>query len=53
MGFAVLCWLATRMIPATGEGAPDLRVDPNIVRSTAALLRDLCADARLWRGWLW
>lgn len=58
MGFAVLCWLSARMIPATGEGAPDLRVDPNVARSTYALLRDLWADTRLWRGsltvsWFW
>ncbi|MDP4023315.1 acyl-[ACP]--phospholipid O-acyltransferase [Methylobacterium sp. NEAU 140] len=58
MGFAVLCWLSARMIPPTGEGAPDLRVDPNVARSTVALLRDLWADTRLWRGsltvsWFW
>ena len=58
MGFAVLCWLAARMIPATGEGAPTLRVDPNIARSTVGLLRDLWSDTRLWRGsiivsWFW
>ena len=58
MGFAILCWLSARMIPPTGEGAPDLRVDPNVARSTYALLRDLWADTRLWRGsltvsWFW
>ncbi|GJE25578.1 acyl-[ACP]--phospholipid O-acyltransferase [Methylobacterium organophilum] len=58
MGMAVLCWLAARAIPKTGEGAPDLKVDPNIARSTVALLRDLRADTRLWRGsvivsWFW
>ena len=58
MGMAVLCWLAARMIPATGEGAPDLVVDRNVARSTAELLRDLWADTRLWRGsvivsWFW
>ncbi|WP_336485826.1 acyl-[ACP]--phospholipid O-acyltransferase [Methylobacterium nigriterrae] len=58
MGFAVLCWLSARLIPRTGEGAPDLRVDPNVARSTLALLRDLWADTRLWRGsvivsWFW
>ncbi|MGV7031361.1 acyl-[ACP]--phospholipid O-acyltransferase [Methylobacterium symbioticum] len=58
MGFAVLCWLSARMIPATGEGAPDLHVDRNVARSTAALLRDIWADTRLWRGsvivsWFW
>ena len=58
MGFAVLCWLSARMIPATGEGAPDLRIDANVARSTVSLLRDLWADTRLWRGslivsWFW
>ena len=58
MGFAVLCWLSAWMIPATGEGAPDLHIDRNIARSTVSLLRDLWADTRLWRGslivsWFW
>ncbi len=58
MAFAVLCWLAARAIPSTGEGAPDLKVDRNIARSTVALLRDLWGDRRLWRGsvivsWFW
>jgi len=58
MVFAVLCWLSARMIPRTGEGDPGLRVDPNVARSTAALLRDIWADTRLWRGsvivsWFW
>src|SRR3954468_18639135 len=58
IGFAVLCWAASLMIPKTGEAAPGLRVDPNVLRSTGALLRDLWGDARLWRGgiivsWFW
>ncbi|MGU3536304.1 acyl-[ACP]--phospholipid O-acyltransferase [Methylobacterium sp. A54F] len=58
MGFAVLCWLAARAIPSTGEGAPELAVDRNVLRSTAGLLRDLWGDTRLWRGsvivsWFW
>ncbi|WP_132251872.1 acyl-[ACP]--phospholipid O-acyltransferase [Methylobacterium segetis] len=58
MGFALLCWLSARLIPRTGEGAPDLRVDPNVARSTVELLRDLWSDSRLWRGsvivsWFW
>ncbi|MCJ2014491.1 acyl-[ACP]--phospholipid O-acyltransferase [Methylobacterium sp. J-076] len=58
MAFAVLCWLSARMIPETGEGAPDLKVDVNIARSTASLLHDLWIDTRLWRGslivsWFW
>ena len=50
IGFAALCWAASLFIPRTGEAAPGLRIDPNILRSTGALLRDLWADARLWRG---
>ncbi|GJD93814.1 acyl-[ACP]--phospholipid O-acyltransferase [Methylobacterium iners] len=58
MTFAVLCWLCARLIPRTGEGAPTLKVDPNIARSTRDLLADLWADTRLWRGslivsWFW
>jgi acyl-[acyl-carrier-protein]-phospholipid O-acyltransferase / long-chain-fatty-acid--[acyl-carrier-protein] ligase len=58
LAFAVLCWGASLMIPRTGEGDPELRVDPNVVRSTASLLRDLWAESRLWRGgvvvsWFW
>jgi acyl-[acyl-carrier-protein]-phospholipid O-acyltransferase/long-chain-fatty-acid--[acyl-carrier-protein] ligase len=39
MVFALLCWGASLMIPRTGQGAPDLHVDPNIARSTGALLK--------------
>jgi acyl-[acyl-carrier-protein]-phospholipid O-acyltransferase / long-chain-fatty-acid--[acyl-carrier-protein] ligase len=58
MAFAVACWIASLMIPATGQGAPELRVDPNIARSTGALLKDLKTDPRLWWGglvtsWFW
>ncbi len=58
MVFAVLCWLSARSIPATGEAAPTLAIDPNVARSTVALLRDLWSDTRLWRGslivsWFW
>ncbi|MFE1600222.1 acyl-[ACP]--phospholipid O-acyltransferase [Methylobacterium sp. ID0610] len=58
MGFAVLCWAASLLIPATGEAAPHLVVDRNVLRSTAGLVRDLYADARLWRtglitSWFW
>ncbi|WP_375465527.1 acyl-[ACP]--phospholipid O-acyltransferase, partial [uncultured Methylobacterium sp.] len=58
MVFAVLCWLSARLIPRTGEGAPDLTVDRNVARSTVMLLRDLWGDRRLWRGsvivsWFW
>ncbi len=59
MGFAVLCWAASLLIPRTGEAAPDLRVDPNILRSTGALLqRPLGRPAAVARrrhrvSWFW
>ena len=58
MVFALLCWVASLFIPRTGQGAPNLRVDPNIARSTGSLLRDLWIDHRLWWGglvtsWFW
>jgi len=58
MVFALLCWGASLLIPRTGEGAPNLKVDPNIARSTGALLKDLWIDHRLWWGglvtsWFW
>ncbi|WP_133123685.1 MFS transporter, partial [Methylobacterium frigidaeris] len=58
MGFAVLCWLASLAIPKTGEAAPYLTVDRNVLRSTGSLMRDLYDDTRLWRtgvitSWFW
>jgi acyl-[acyl-carrier-protein]-phospholipid O-acyltransferase/long-chain-fatty-acid--[acyl-carrier-protein] ligase len=58
MVFALLCWGSSLMIPRTGQGAPDLYVDPNIARSTGALLKDMWDDRRLWWGglvtsWFW
>lgn len=58
MGFAFACWLSALRIPPTGEGAPHLKVSRNIVASTAAMLRHLRADSRLWWGamvtsWFW
>src|SRR6187200_1404884 len=41
IGFAIACWLAARLIPASGEGAPNLRISPNIAMSTAAMIRHL------------
>ena len=45
-------------IPPTGSGAPDLKVRANIAASTAAMLRYLRSDPRLWWGalvtsWFW
>jgi acyl-[acyl-carrier-protein]-phospholipid O-acyltransferase/long-chain-fatty-acid--[acyl-carrier-protein] ligase len=58
MVFALMCWGSSLMIPRTGEGAPHLRVDPNIVRSTLGLLKELWRDRRLLWGavvssWFW
>jgi acyl-[acyl-carrier-protein]-phospholipid O-acyltransferase/long-chain-fatty-acid--[acyl-carrier-protein] ligase len=49
MVFAILCWAASLFIPKTGQAAPDLAIDPNIVRSTRRLLGELWSDTRLWR----
>ena len=58
MAFAVFSWLAARLIPPTGEAAPELRVQRNIFASTAGLVRDLKVDRRIWRAslassWFW
>jgi acyl-[acyl-carrier-protein]-phospholipid O-acyltransferase/long-chain-fatty-acid--[acyl-carrier-protein] ligase len=58
MGFAAACFLSALRIPPTGEGAPHLKVSRNIAASTAAMLRHLRADPRLWWGamvtsWFW
>ncbi|WP_296714907.1 acyl-[ACP]--phospholipid O-acyltransferase [Rhodoblastus sp.] len=46
---AALCYGASRFIPSTGEAAPNLPIDRNILRSTRQLLADLWGDSRLWR----
>lgn len=48
--FAVLSYGASRFIPCTGEGAPTLKIDRNVFRSTWRLLADLRAHPRLWTG---
>lgn len=58
VAIAVLCWLAARFIPRTGEKAPDLRVDANILRSSWRLIDELRADRRILMGafavsWFW
>jgi acyl-[acyl-carrier-protein]-phospholipid O-acyltransferase / long-chain-fatty-acid--[acyl-carrier-protein] ligase len=49
MIFALLCWTASLFIPKTGRAAPDLAIDPNILRSTTRLLGELWGETRLWR----
>ncbi|MEW6453378.1 MAG: acyl-[ACP]--phospholipid O-acyltransferase [Pseudomonadota bacterium] len=56
--FALLCWGSSLLIPRVGSGAPDLKISTNIAKSTAALLKHLRADSRLWWGglvtsWFW
>ena len=58
LGFALACWIASLLIPPSGAGAPHLTVRANIFASTAAMLRHLRADPRLWWGgmvtsWFW
>ena len=58
MVIALLCWGASRFIPATGAAAPHLRPSANIFASTGRLLKQLSADRRLWIGgvavsWFW
>ena len=58
IGFALACWFASLLIPPTGEGAPHLKINVNIFASTAAMIRHLRADPRLWWGalvtsWFW
>jgi acyl-[acyl-carrier-protein]-phospholipid O-acyltransferase/long-chain-fatty-acid--[acyl-carrier-protein] ligase len=58
IGFALACWLSALAIPPTGKGAPGLQVRFNVLASTTAMIRYLCADARLWWGalvttWFW
>jgi MFS family permease len=58
MGFAFLCWIASLLILPTGAGAPHLAISINIIASTAAMIRYLRADSRLWWGamvtsWFW
>ena len=58
MIIAMMCWGASTLIPATGVGAPDLKVERNIAKSSVRLVRELAADRRLWIGglavsWFW
>ena len=55
---ALASWLASLLIPRTGEGAPNLVVNRNILASTWDLIKELRADPRLWWGaivvsWFW
>src|SRR5271166_1652963 len=56
--FSLLCWGASLLIPPTGEAAPDLVPNRNVLASTVGLLKFLREDPRLWWGalvtsWFW
>ena len=56
--FSLLCWGASLFIPRTGQGAPDLKVQKNVLVSTIGLLNFLREDPRMWWGalvtsWFW
>jgi acyl-[acyl-carrier-protein]-phospholipid O-acyltransferase/long-chain-fatty-acid--[acyl-carrier-protein] ligase len=48
--FSLLCWGASLFIPGTGQGAPDLQIQKNVLVSTIGLLKFLREDPRLWWG---
>ena len=50
MALSIACWLASRYIPATGSAAPDLVIDPNILRSTWTWSPNSAPSAHLARG---
>ncbi len=55
---ATACWIASLFIPRTGEGAPNLKINPNIAASTIGLVRYVYGEQRLWWGalvasWFW
>src|SRR5580658_2374972 len=55
---ALASWIASRFIPKTGEGAPELAINRNILVSTGSLIKQLRVDPRLWWGaivvsWFW
>src|SRR5262249_30739326 len=58
VGCAPLAWGASLFIPRTGQGAPHLKVQKNVLVSTIGLLSFLREDPRLWWGalvtsWFW
>jgi acyl-[acyl-carrier-protein]-phospholipid O-acyltransferase / long-chain-fatty-acid--[acyl-carrier-protein] ligase len=55
---ALASWAASLLIPKVPAGAPELPINPNILVSTGALLKQVRADPRLWWGaivasWFW
>jgi acyl-[acyl-carrier-protein]-phospholipid O-acyltransferase / long-chain-fatty-acid--[acyl-carrier-protein] ligase len=55
---ALASWLSSLLIPKTGEGAPGLVINRNILQSTGSLIKQVRAEPRLWWGaivvsWFW
>jgi acyl-[acyl-carrier-protein]-phospholipid O-acyltransferase/long-chain-fatty-acid--[acyl-carrier-protein] ligase len=55
---ALASWLASLLIPKSGQGAPDLPINRNVFVSTGSLIKQIRADPRLWWGalvasWFW
>ena len=48
-----MCWGASLFIPRTGQAAPDLVVQTNILASTAGLLKHLRDDRAAAGGARW
>ena len=58
MAIALACYGAARFIPATGVGAPGLKVDKNVLASTWRVIAQVRADDRQWvaalaTSWFW
>ncbi|MEM6383064.1 MAG: acyl-[ACP]--phospholipid O-acyltransferase [Pseudomonadota bacterium] len=58
IGLAIVCYLASRAIPATAVGDQNLSINPNIFASTWRILTDLRLDRRiartaLFNAWFW
>ncbi|MEM8575946.1 MAG: acyl-[ACP]--phospholipid O-acyltransferase [Pseudomonadota bacterium] len=58
IGLAIAAYLASRAIPSTPIGDPNLTIEPNVLASTWRIVSDLRADKRLWRtawfsAWFW
>jgi len=56
--FSLMCWGASLFIPPTGQAAPHIKIEANVLKSTGGLLRFLREDPRLWWGalvtsWFW
>jgi acyl-[acyl-carrier-protein]-phospholipid O-acyltransferase/long-chain-fatty-acid--[acyl-carrier-protein] ligase len=58
VGFAIASWASAMFIPLAGAMAPSLRITPNVLASSFAMVRHLGADRRLIWGalvtsWFW